>query len=256
MKFPSRPAHRAFTLIEVMIAMAILGVIVTAIYASWTAILRGTEAGQKAAADVQRTRIAMRTMEQALSSAVLFSANSYFYSFDTDTSGNFASLSFVSRLPDSFPGSGMFPGQPLRRVTFEVISGTDGMNQLVVRQMQAFEVLQPGEEPYAIVLSRNVSQFALEFWDPKVNDWTDEWTLTNQLPRQVRVYLGHTSRQNGAASTETIDTREIALASAAVTPDLQGGPPGTNAPNLNLGGLQSGLPGGVNLNIGGAGRKR
>lgn len=233
MKLIPRPSVRAFTLIEVMIAMAILGVIVTAVYASWTAILRGSKVGLDAAADVQRTRVAMRTIDEALSSAVLFAANSYFYSFDADTSGNFATLSFVSRLPDSFPGSGMFPGQPLRRVTFEVEAGAEGGNQLVLRQMPVFQVLEAGEEPYPIVLSRKISQFGVEFWDAKLNEWTDEWTLTNQLPRQVRVYLGFAERRNNRFAAEDIETREIALASAAVAPEQHVGG-GIGGTNLNL----------------------
>lgn len=233
MNIRCRHTDRAFTLIEILIAMAILGAIVTAIYASWTAILRGAKVGLDAAADVQRTRIAMRTVEEALSSAVMFSKNAYFYGFESDTSGNFAMLSFVSRLPDSFPGGGMFPGQPLRRVTFGVEPDAGGVNQLVMRQMPVFQVLEAGEQPYPIVLSRKVSQFGLEFWDSKLNDWTYEWVQTNQLPPLVRVSLGFGEAKKNLVRAEDLAIREIALASVAVAPEHQVGQAVGGASNTN-----------------------
>src|SRR5438128_1577215 len=57
------PSTAAFTLIEIMIAITILALVITAIYSSWTAILRASKAGLDAAASVQRARIAVRTLE-------------------------------------------------------------------------------------------------------------------------------------------------------------------------------------------------
>jgi len=38
-------SRRAFTLVEILIAVGILGMILVAIYASWNAILRGSRSG-------------------------------------------------------------------------------------------------------------------------------------------------------------------------------------------------------------------
>src|SRR5437879_5943157 len=59
----SRIRHHAFTLLEIMIAIAIFGMVLTAIYSTWLAILRGKKAGETAAAEVQRSRIAIRALE-------------------------------------------------------------------------------------------------------------------------------------------------------------------------------------------------
>src|SRR5688572_16786750 len=80
----------AFTLIEVLIALGIFMMVLIAVYATWSAILRGTRAGTAAAADIQRSRMAMRTIEDALLTAVSFTANARYYEFVAEHSGDFA----------------------------------------------------------------------------------------------------------------------------------------------------------------------
>jgi hypothetical protein len=108
--------------------------VVMAIYSTWVAILRATKTGQAAAAAVQRQRITMRALEDSLMAVRLFNANSRYYALIAENSGDFATLSFVARLPDSFPRAGRYGGLVVRRVTFSVEAGTDSQNQLVLRQ--------------------------------------------------------------------------------------------------------------------------
>ena len=117
----ARPIREAFTLLEVMIAIMIFAMVLTAVYATWIAILRGTQAGVKAAAEVQRSRIAMRALEDAFLSAVMYTENSKYYYFVAESSGDMAGVSMVSRLPASFPGVGRYGDQIVRRVSFSKI---------------------------------------------------------------------------------------------------------------------------------------
>ena len=52
-----RTSAKAFTLIELMLAMGIFAGIMAGIYASWYTIIRGSKSGLEAAANVQRARI-------------------------------------------------------------------------------------------------------------------------------------------------------------------------------------------------------
>ena len=71
--FPrSERSRAAFTLVEVMVAMAIFGLVMVAIYPSWTAILRGSKVRLTAAAEAQRSRVAVRAVREALTSAQLY----------------------------------------------------------------------------------------------------------------------------------------------------------------------------------------
>ena len=94
----------AFTLLEVLIALAIFLMLIVGIYASWTQIHRATRVGLEAAAENQRKRVAMRALEQSLGSVKYFLANETNYTFIAEFDGN-SYLSFVSHLPDTFPGA-------------------------------------------------------------------------------------------------------------------------------------------------------
>ena len=229
----------AFTLLEIMIAITILGAVLTAIYSSWSAIVRAAKVGLDSAARMQRTRMAMRCLVDSLMCAQMFGANWDFYSFDADTSSDFGFLSFVARLPVSFPGSGLFGDQVLRRVTFQVENSQDGRNQLVMYQMPLLAETNSMQKPFQIVLARDISQFTLDFWGSQTNDWSSEWRFTNQIPKLVRVTLGY--GKGYASESDDICTRVVAMSSIVVPPAYQNaGGPGGNVP-------PPGMTGGSNL---------
>lgn len=211
MKTRSQNYRAAFSLVELMIAIGIFGMIMVAIFSTWTAILRGSRVGMAAAAEVQRTRIAVRALEESLSATVMFVDNAKYYGFFSDTSGKNVALSFVARLPMSFPGSGMFRDQDLRRVTFFVEGG-----QLMLSQSPVLEATEKIGKPYTIALAPGVTLFDMEFYDGLANKWFAEWVSTNQLPKMVRVALSFSPE--GAATDRTRMTlRSIPLAGVQIT---------------------------------------
>ena len=62
-------AYRAFTLIEVVLAMTIFSLIMISVIACWKAVISGKITAENAAAAAQRARIGMKTVEEALASA-------------------------------------------------------------------------------------------------------------------------------------------------------------------------------------------
>ena len=237
MKSGPRNQARAFTLIEIMVALGIFGMVLAAIYSTWSAILRSTKTGMEVAAQIQRERIAVRTLEEALTSARSFAADVEHYGFVVEN-GNQAALSFAARLPKAFPRSGRFGDFDVRRVTFSVEAGPDFDRQLVLRQNPILMDADSDEQEHPLVLARHVQDFVVECWDAQLGDWVDDWKQTNQLPKLVKFTLreGFSSDRNtypqSAAQTEV--TRIIALPSIMVprmwqVPTLQGGP-GTPPP--------------------------
>ena len=94
---------RGFTLLEILVSIAILGMILLTIYSTWMMILRADRAGKYAAAEAQRERMASRTIEEALSCVQSFNESLQYYGFVADNGDE--TLSFVARLPSSFPRS-------------------------------------------------------------------------------------------------------------------------------------------------------
>lgn len=176
-------------MIEIMVALTILALIVTAIYSAWFAILKGSTAAASAAATAQRTRLTMRLVEDAFLGTVMYNQNSRYYPFLVDASGNYTSVSFVSRLPKSFLRSRKFDGADIRRVSFSVEDGPHGDKQLVLRQNVLLLDPDKDEVENPLIVARDVKMFLVEFIDPKTHDWTTEWPYTNQIPSEIRIQL-------------------------------------------------------------------
>ena len=192
----------AFTLVEVLIAMAIFMMVMTAVYSTWIAIVRGSKAGLQAAAKAQRARIAVRCLQEALTTAVNYDYREELaarYSFEADSSGDFSQITFAAKLPSSFPGVSRYGGNTTRRVRFRVERNEAQKDQLVVEQ---FPLLLPSSKedfsPFKLVLSSEITGFVAEFYDPEAREgrnWSTEWskTKTNTLPSLVRIRIEQSS---------------------------------------------------------------
>lgn len=237
---------RAFTLIEILVALAIFTLVVTALYAGWTTLIRASKTALEVAAQTQRQRVAIRTIEEALHAARSFAADLQHYGFVAEN-GDRAMLSFVARLPKSFPRSGRFGDLDVRRVAFSIESGPDNTRVLTLRQTPILMDFDVDEQNHPIVLAKNVRGLLLEFWDERSGEWLEEWTQTNALPKMVRVTLRFAavdSRQRPVASAQEEEvTRVVAIPSITVPVQVQRPqPPRPQAPPGQPG--QPGAPGG------------
>jgi type II secretion system protein J len=237
---PQGSQHRGFTLVEIMVALVVFSIIIAAIYSTWILVLRSAKVGQEAAAQVQRRRIAVRTIEDSLYCIQSFQASMQYYSFIVQN-GDQPVLSFTSRLPDIFPRNGRFDSN-LRRLTFTVEPGANNEKNLVLRQNPILKDMDPEEQANPLMLASNVTDFVVECWDTNAMDWVEEWDDTNSIPTMVRVTLtlgGNLSAGNGAPKLAI--TREIAVPSSTLPAVVQNGgglpvaaapsPPGT--PGIN-----------------------
>jgi prepilin-type N-terminal cleavage/methylation domain-containing protein len=248
----SRRHCRAFTLVEIMIAFAIFGMLVAAIYSTWTLLLRSKQVGNEAAARIQRQRIAVRTLEDSLTCIQSYQASLGLYYFDVQN-GEQPRLSFVARLPAVFPRNARF-GKDfyMRRVTFTLEPGTDGEKDLVLRQRPILMEMDSDENAYPLVLARDVKEFVVECWDTNKLEWVGEWLETNSIPSVLRISLvpgGVPAFNDYGQASGLVITRVIATPSMMLPSFLQnqkaggGGGGGINI-NPGGGGSQGGKPGG------------
>ncbi len=213
----------AFTLIEVLVATFVFAIVLASLFGTWRVIARSTEKALSLTSEAQRTRLALQSIDSAMGAAQLFQANAPLYAFLADTSGSYAAISFVATLPDSFPGSGYFGGQRLRRVTLQVEPGEEGGNDLVMRQNAVLAPPDVEIDSHPLVLARDVSLFQLEFWDRQANEFVVEWLRTNQIPMAVRLTLGLGTSGRYGSKPASIVSRTIRLPDNVVAADLQGG---------------------------------
>jgi len=232
MMTPSR--HRrsgAFTLLEILVAIALLAMVVGAIYASWNSILKGSRVALDAAAAAQRERITIRTLHDSLLCACMFNVpgtNTY-YTFLADSDSEDSSLSFVARLPHSFPRSGKFGDLTVRRLEFRVVPGPGRNKQLILRQRPLIMDFDPDEIAHPLVLAQDINTFQVEFVDPQTGDWITDWVLTNQIPKEARITigLGHLDQFSTKAQEAIVDVVALPGRSWQV-PQVGTGPTGLN----------------------------
>ena len=223
--FGPRPTGlRAFTLIELMVTLAIFALLVAAVYSTWVLIIKSKQISDEAAAQVQRQRIAIRTIEDSLTCIQSFQASMPYYVFLIQN-GSSPQLSFVSRVPDVFPRNARFGDFNLRRLTFTLESVSGNEKDLVLRQNPILMDVDPDEQANPLVLARNVKDFVVECWDTNTMDWADNWDSTNSLPPMVRVTLalGSNLKDNGSAGPTLAIAREIAMPSGTMPSSAQGG---------------------------------
>jgi type II secretion system protein J len=238
---PAAPkrSEGGFTLVEIMVAIAIFMMVVAAIYSTWALVTKASQVGLSSAAQAQRQRVALRTIEDALMSCQSFQASQQYYSFIVANEGA-PSLSFASRLPDVFPRNGKFGDFNLRRVTFSLEAGEPGEKVLVLRQNPILMDMDEDEKKTPLILAHNVKAFAVECWDTNHLEWVTEWENTNSIPPMLRVGLvlgGNTDK--GADAPEISIVRAFSMPSGMMPASIQhgtgqGGPGGPGIPGLKL----------------------
>lgn len=218
--------------------------LIAALYSTWILVVRATIVGKGAAARLQRERVAMHAIEDALTCIQSHQASIGYYLFNIQN-GDQPLLGFTAYLPDTFPRTGEFVGLTpgggtmdyhLRRLTFSLQQDADGGNDLVLRQNPILMDLTPSELTTPLILAKDVTAFTIECWDTNTMEWATEWDATNMLPPLVRVTVGF---GNPIAHNSQIITRLISfpsgtMPSAVQTPNYNGNnnmPPWLNPQN-------------------------
>ncbi len=251
------PFHKriGFTLIEVLLALGIFTILIGALYSTWILVVRATIVGKGTAARLQRERVAMHAIEDALTCIQSHQASIGYYLFIIQN-GDQPLLSFTAYLPDDFPRTGEFEGENpegatmdyhLRRLTFSLRQDANGGNDLVLQQNPILMDLSPDELNNPLVLAKNITAFSIECWDTNAMQWDTEWDATNMIPPLVRVTVGFGNPSSGASQviTRLISFPSGTMPSAVQTPNFIGN---NNAPWLNpsQGGNGPAIPGSYN----------
>jgi prepilin-type N-terminal cleavage/methylation domain-containing protein len=197
-----------FSLVEIMVALAIFTMVIGAIYATWALVMRATQVGQDTAEQAQRQRVVLRAIGDALMGIESFQASQRYYWFKL-ANGDSPYLSFVAHLPDSYPRTGKFIGEATavdangnlrgldassRRVIFKLAPDPAGGSDLVLQQAPILMDMDQDEQQFPLVLAKNIKQFTVEWWgtnDMNEVGWYKDWDdkQTNSIPQMLRVHL-------------------------------------------------------------------
>ena len=199
MNAPSRRTNtkrRGFTLVEVLLAVTILSLVMTAVYNIWSAALMAWRRGGDASEVFQRQRIVMDTLTELSQSVVYYGASPGLYAVTGTSKPDWGdTVSFVTASDVLLPPS-------------EAIDA--GMRRVTISMLQAH------------VLSMDVSGFYVRYLDPRNNTWGDKWEETNIIPlaMEFTVVFG----QQGDRLPPVVVTRAIDLPVATFIAESGGMP--------------------------------
>jgi len=185
-----------FTLIEVIVAMTILGFILVIIYQVFRLSLFSWEKGESAAEEYQKIRIVSQLLSQQVKSTFPYEiktqkAESNYLAFE----GKKQSLRFVS----AFPAKSRRP-EGLVFAVYDYKEGGRGQGSLVLYEQRVlnkdfFE--ETLKKDTGVTLLEGLSELRFEYYreaDPennKTEGWFDDWNAKEEkrLPKAVRMTL-------------------------------------------------------------------
>jgi len=185
-----RREARAFTLLELLVAMTMTAVLAGSLYATLGMAFQARRVADEAVGDIRRLELTMELMRADIRSAVVPSgilAGEFIGIDESEEAGEGLGDSLL--LHCTADGGVLADGAgDIRTVEFVCEADEDGEGMVLLRRMTSnlltTKVLDPVEE----VLCRGVDAFELRYFDGV--DWLDNWDSGNQdnaLPLAVEV---------------------------------------------------------------------
>jgi general secretion pathway protein J len=218
MSMPSRHSHRTqagFTLLEVLLAVAVLGMLITCVYSTWSAALNSWRRGSDVSEAFQRERIVMDALMDLTQSAIFFTPSAALYAFvATKNPGLGDSISFVTA-SDAFLPPSETVSAGMRRV---IISLEQDQYRRTYLALVNEPALRPNDdkslEPLqAHVISMDVSGFYVRYRDPRDGSWSDKWEEDSLPPSAVEYTVVFGER--GGRFPPVVVTRAVDIPVAA-----------------------------------------
>lgn len=198
-----RRTTRAFTLLEMLVATALIAIIACSLYASLGIAFRARRSALGAVAPVRKADLAVDMLGEDLRCAVVpkgVLAGPFVGEDGQDVAGSDSdSLVFYSTTSSPEPAVGV---GDIKKVELGCEAAADGKTQVLVRLVTTNLLAPKTPEPVREVLCRGVLAFNLRYFNG--SEWLDNWDSTtedNTLPCAIEVTLqldeGRTERNGG-----------------------------------------------------------
>ena len=191
--------RHSFTLMEVMVATMILGLITVVIYASFARTLEIPQILRAVHEDYHRIRVAMNRISREVSMAYLskhVNPNQdegwrYIFRIKKENPGvrlDFTSLAHLRMYEDT-------PESDESEIGYFLMADPKNRDQTnLVRREQNHIDHEPGWGGEIEVLCENVVEFEVKAWKDEEEDWADEWDTTqieqlDKLPKILSISL-------------------------------------------------------------------
>jgi general secretion pathway protein J len=191
------PGRQGFTLLEILVALALLAIILTAVYSTFFLSRKAIEGVDESLLKLQECRMTMDTIRREMDSALYTpgNKNSLFTIEDRDFFGKQASrVTFTSFSP-------LIPGLSL--ISYYV-EEKNGVLTVYKKISQASAI---GGEPEAVEVIDNAEAFAVEglYQDKWIKTW--DAAETGRIPERIRVTVKIMTKDRPLTLYETATPR-------------------------------------------------
>ncbi len=192
-----------FTLVEMLLAVAIASVVMMTLYSSFSLGLRCWRRAENKT-DYEAYTIFLQISRQ-LRSAYLGTDNQQSFSFQ----GNTSSLHFTTAF---FPNEEALsrPETNLREVRYYLVNNQKFDTRALA--YSSFDALasKKTEQEKIVYLTKNLTSLEFSFYDK--GSWKKEWNLSNQLPAAVKISVTLQNKQKNFPAESFITAAELPCA--------------------------------------------
>ena len=201
---PARPPDRranGFTLVEVLVALAVFVAIMAIVIGAFQSVLQGWERGRRMVDGLHRGEYVMEQLVDALHSAMAYGAarQARAYSYEVDNNGGAqapaGTLSWVTTSSALLPPRSWLEKVP-HRLAISIEPQADGQPTLTVRAWPYLADTNTVDFT-PIFRAPDVCGFACQVFNYEQQQWSDDWAASNALPAQVQLTLYIQVESNG-----------------------------------------------------------
>jgi len=179
--------QRGFTLVEIVIATSLLAMALAIAFGTLRSASRATARSEASAERQEHLRAAQNFLRTQLSSALPVP-----FEFDSES----GAATFLRARPGKLEFVGTMPGYLARGgaylQTLELVRGEDGEQlRFQLQQLTSDGPAEPERDPVVLLDGIDEGSFEVRTIDEhgKPGPWQDKWSVSAQLPPQVRVKL-------------------------------------------------------------------
>jgi general secretion pathway protein J len=200
----AEPCRSDFTLLEMLVALALVSVIAGALYGSLHVAFKARESAEAAVEPVRRAELTITLIrgdvESVLPPTGLLAAE--FVGEDATDAGGRDADTLVLHSSANIPAADR-PACDIRMVELSCEPDDTGKDNLIVRRITTRLLAPETAEPVEEVLCRNVEAFNLRYFDG--SGWVESWNSSsagNALPEAVEVTIAMRRERSGMDDLE------------------------------------------------------
>ncbi len=200
---PPRPPFKrdAFTLLEILLSVAILSMVALALYQFVGSTLISASVTYKAGTlQSELTGFNRVFQSQAVNLPSRVPSGAQLLTGKSKRGASTASDTIMWISP---PGNGVFArrGEGFFFATLELLPGKDGGRLVLSRAIIQSDPNLPPKSVPDVPLISNVASFEVAYYDARINSWVDDWNDPAALPDLIRFRMQFTT---GAPDFETV----------------------------------------------------